>query len=104
MTAPQHAPATKNTPWWVYMVQTQSDKLYTGITTNLDRRFNEHCHDKSKQARFFRSDPAKALVYWQAQPDRSSASKLEAQLKKLTRMQKLKLVNDFQNSTVSSCP
>ncbi|MFT5518588.1 MAG: putative endonuclease, partial [Oceanospirillaceae bacterium] len=29
--------------WWVYMVQTQGGRLYTGITTDTKRRFKEHC-------------------------------------------------------------
>ena len=28
--------------WWLYIVETESGKLYTGITTDVNRRFNEH--------------------------------------------------------------
>lgn len=78
--------------WWVYMVQTQGGRLYTGITTDTKRRFKEHCEGGKLGARFFRTDPAFAMVFVEAQPDRSAASKREFAMKKLTRQQKWELV------------
>jgi putative endonuclease len=78
--------------WWVYMVQTQGGRLYTGITTDPKRRFKEHCDGGKLGARFFRTDPAFAMVFVEPQPDRSTASKREAVVKKLTRQKKLALV------------
>ena len=49
--------------WWVYMVQTQGGRLYTGITTDTKRRFKEHCDCGKLGARFFRTDPAHAMVF-----------------------------------------
>ncbi len=78
--------------WWVYMVQTQTGKLYTGITTDIERRFSEHCHSGGvKQAKFFRTDPARSVVYRESAENRSEASKREAAIKKLSRQQKCKL-------------
>ncbi|HCH25204.1 MAG TPA: endonuclease [Oceanospirillaceae bacterium] len=74
------------------MVETKSGKLYTGITTDPARRFNEHQNDPKLGARFFRSDPAKAMVYQEQQEDRSSATKREALIKKLPRKAKLALL------------
>ena len=49
----------KNDQWEVYMIETKSGKLYTGITNNLDHRFAAHL-DGRKGARFFRfSSPEK---------------------------------------------
>ena len=79
-------------PWWVYMVQTQGGRLYTGITTDPERRFKEHCKGGKLGARFFRSDPAQSMVYREPKQNRSTASKREAAIKKLTRAQKLALV------------
>jgi putative endonuclease len=78
--------------WWVYMVQTQGGRLYTGITTDTKRRFKEHCNGGKLGARFFRTDPAYALVFVESQPDRSAASKREFAMKKLSRQQKWELV------------
>jgi putative endonuclease len=80
--------------WWVYMLQTQSGKLYTGITTDIERRFKEHCGaSPARQAKFFRSDPASKIVYREAAENRSAASKREASIKKLTRQQKQQLAS-----------
>lgn len=78
--------------WVVYMIQTRSGKLYTGITTDLQRRFEEHKKGK-KGARFFHlSDPDK-IVYHKSYPNRSRATKREIEIKKMTRQQKLDLIN-----------
>jgi len=74
------------------MVKTQGGRLYTGITTDTKRRFKEHCEGGKLGARFFRTDPAYAMVFVEAQPDRSAASKREFAMKKLTRQQKWELV------------
>lgn len=81
--------------WWVYMVRCRSGRLYTGITTDTDRRFREHCGEGGKGARFFRSDPPEALVYRESAVDRSAASRREAEIKKLPRARKLALVGSF---------
>jgi putative endonuclease len=74
------------------MIQTVSGKLYTGITTDLDRRFQNHL-DGKKGARFFRTSQAETIVFRESHPDRSSASKRESAIKKLTRSEKLKLID-----------
>ncbi|MGK0498556.1 MAG: putative endonuclease [Oceanicoccus sp.] len=78
--------------WWVYMVETVKGKLYTGISTDVERRFQEHQSDRAKQAKFFRSDAAKAVVYRECCQDRSAASRREAAIKKLSRQQKCALI------------
>lgn len=76
--------------WFLYIVETENGKLYTGITTDLERRFKEHCENK-KGAKFFRSSAALKMVYSEKLPNRSEASKREAEIKKLSRAQKLNL-------------
>jgi putative endonuclease len=77
--------------WKLYVIQTKSGKLYTGITLDLKKRFNEHLNSK-RGAKFFRTDKPKAIVYFENLPDRSTALKREAQIKKMNRSQKLNLV------------
>lgn len=80
--------------WWVYLIETASGRLYTGITTDVERRFAEHCDvTAAKGAKFFRSDRAVAVVYSEPQANRSEASKREAAIKKLTRRQKCQLIS-----------
>jgi putative endonuclease len=76
--------------WTVYMVQTASGKLYTGITTDMDRRFREHASG-NRGGKFFRFSGPARVVYRETAPDRSAASAREAEIKKLTRRQKLDL-------------
>ncbi len=71
------------------MVETQSGKLYTGITTDVDRRFAEHSGAAgNKGAKFFRSDKPKKMVFQEASQNRSTASKREAEIKQLSRREK----------------
>ncbi len=78
--------------WEVYIVETSSGKLYTGITTDLDRRFTEH-QTGNKGARFFHFSDAKSIVFRESHPNRSDATKREISIKKMTRKQKLELIN-----------
>lgn len=80
--------------WVVYMIETESGKLYTGITNRLEERFNAH-QTKQKGARFFYfSEPSK-IVYTEPHPNRSEASKREAAIKKLPRSEKLLLIQSL---------
>lgn len=74
--------------WFVYMILTEKNRIYTGIATDVERRFFEHACDPSKGAKFFRSDSPKELLYVESCSNRSSASIKEAALKKLSRKQK----------------
>lgn len=78
-------------PWFVYIIRCRNGKLYTGITTDVARRFAEH-QEGGKGAKFTRANPPQDIVYQEACDDRSAASIREAQIKKLTRSQKLQLV------------
>lgn len=79
--------------WFVYIIETENGKLYTGITTDVERRFEEHKNDP-KGAKFTKANPPKEILFTEEHPDRSSASKREAQIKKLSRPQKLILINN----------
>jgi putative endonuclease len=77
--------------WFVYIIEAENGNLYTGITTDLERRFSEH-QSKQGGARFFHTSAAKQMVFHEPHPDRSSASKREATIKKLSRKAKLALI------------
>lgn len=86
---------SKKRKWQVYIIETQSGKFYTGITTNLSRRFSEHCMiSPSKGAKFFRTDKPKQVVYQEDHRCRSDALKREMIIKRLTKNQKRKLVEE----------
>ncbi|WP_051536946.1 GIY-YIG nuclease family protein [Shewanella marina] len=79
--------------WFLYMIETRQGHLYTGITTDVARRFEEHQSDPKKGAKYLRGKGPLTLVYQMACADRSGASKLEIAIKKLSRQQKLALIN-----------
>ncbi len=79
--------------WFVYIIEAENGYFYTGITTDLERRFSEH-QSKQAGAKFFHTSAAKQMVYHEHYPDRSSASKREAAIKKLTRKAKIDLIDN----------
>jgi DNA-3-methyladenine glycosylase I len=92
----QNLTSVKNT-WHVYMIGSVNGSLYTGITTDLQRRFKEH-QEKGKGARFFHLSAACSLLYHEEHPDRSSASKREAEIKKMKKHAKENLIKNFMEN------
>jgi putative endonuclease len=78
--------------WEVYIIQTRSGKFYTGITKDLERRFQEH-HNQKKGARFFQISQPEKIVFREKHFSRSEATKREIYIKKLNRQQKIELIN-----------
>jgi putative endonuclease len=76
--------------YFVYIIECKDKSLYTGITTDLDRRFAEHKNGIGSN--YTHAKQAKKLVYSESCPDRSSASKREAEIKSWTRGKKLNLI------------
>jgi len=70
------------TTWYVYMVFCADDTLYTGITTDLERRIQEH-NGSARGARYTRGRQPVRLAYYEKHPTRSAAGKREAYLKGL---------------------
>jgi putative endonuclease len=65
--------------------------MYTGITTDVTRRFEEH--KAGKGGNYTRTHKPVKVLYTEKQPDRGSALKREAEIKKLPRKRKESLVN-----------
>ena len=91
--------ASRGNHWWVYIIETDKGNLYTGITTDVDRRWQEHCasargEPHARGAKFFRSQQPLAVVYCKPYPDRQSASQAEAAIKAMDRQSKLDLVRN----------
>jgi putative endonuclease len=85
--------------WQVYIILCSDDSLYTGITNDVTRRFNQH-GDK-QGAKYFHGRQPKQLVYVETGHDRSSASKRECVIKKLPRLEKLQLLASDSNKVGS---
>lgn len=81
-------------PWFIYMILTQKNKLYTGISTDPERRFVEHLCDRVKGAKFFRSDSPVKIVYLEEVDTMSEALVRELWIKKLSSQNKRKLAGE----------
>jgi putative endonuclease len=77
--------------YYLYILECADKTLYTGITTDLKRRVGEHNGAKLGAKYTAARRPVK-LVYSKKFKDRSLASQAEAQVKKLSRSLKLKLI------------
>lgn len=84
--------------WYVYIIRCSDASLYTGITTDVKRRFAEHANHNGqhkgvkKGAKYFRARSPEEIVYVEGAHTRSSASQREASVKKLSRQEKLVLI------------
>ncbi|MCK5698121.1 MAG: GIY-YIG nuclease family protein [Gammaproteobacteria bacterium] len=73
------------------MILCSDDSLYTGITTDLQRRFAQHKNKKG--ARYFYGREPLKIVFTECANDRSSASKREYEIKHYSRIKKLALID-----------
>lgn len=77
--------------WYVYILRCADGTLYTGISTDPQRRAAEHNGD-GPGARYTRARRPVELAYTETVADRSAAARREAAIKRLSRMEKLRLV------------
>ena len=78
--------------WHIYILRCRNDALYTGITTDLERRVEEH--NRGVGARYTRAFRPVELVYSEAATGRAHALRRERAIKQLSRARKLALVAD----------
>ena len=76
--------------WFLYVLQCKDKSLYTGISTNVQRRIKEHANGKGSRA--LRGRLPLKLVYQESFSSRSAALKREAEIKKWPRKKKLALI------------
>ncbi|MFA5839771.1 MAG: GIY-YIG nuclease family protein [Candidatus Margulisiibacteriota bacterium] len=89
--------------FFVYIIECSNKALYTGITNNLVRRFEQH--RTGKGGHYTSYNPAISMKYFEKYGSRSEAAKRECQIKKWSRTKKLALINyDLQTlRTASKC-
>ena len=80
--------------WSVYLIRAGDGSLYTGIATEVARRFSEHESQGPKCAKYLRGRLPLDLVYLCEIGNRSEATKEELRIKSLSRKEKLKLVSE----------
>ncbi len=77
--------------WFVYILLCQDNSLYTGITNDLQARFQ--AHQSGKASKYTRAHPPIKVIYQESVLDKSSALKRELEIKSWTRLQKIKNLN-----------
>jgi putative endonuclease len=85
--------------WQVYIILCSDNSLYTGITTDIERRFRQHAEGNG--AKYFRGRQPLLVVYLENNHSRSSAAKRESQIKAINRAEKTLLVSR-QSTTVET--
>ena len=75
---------------YVYIVECADQTLYTGWTTDIDRRLKDH--NAGRGAKYTRERSPVRLVYVEEVPDRHLAMKRELEIKRMRRAKKLKLI------------
>ena len=76
--------------WQVYIILCSDNSLYTGITTDLDRRFRQHAEGTG--AKYFRGRRPLRVVYLENDHSRSSAAGREAKIKAMSHTEKMNLI------------
>jgi len=84
---------------FVYILECADGTLYTGWTTDLDRRVQ--AHNAGRGARYTRGRRPVRLVYWEHAADRGSAMRREAAIRRLRRRDKLALIHKEQGQSAS---
>jgi putative endonuclease len=74
--------------WFLYVIRCKHGRLYTGITTDVERRFAEHTSNGKKGAKCLRGKAPLTLVMKKKIGSRSMALKIEARVKKLPKIKK----------------
>jgi len=85
--------------WCVYMILCSDNSLYTGITSDIDRRIDQHAARRG--AKYFRGRTPRRVVYLESGHDRSSATQREAAIKKLRRLQTDCLIVSASNEVLT---
>jgi putative endonuclease len=90
--------------WFLYVVRCAGGSLYTGVTTDVGRRFAEHASGGPRAAKYLRGRSPLKLAFWAKIGPKSTALSLERRFKGLSRTRKLALISgqqswtDFQDS------
>lgn len=81
--------------WFVYILKASDNSLYTGITTDIKRRLEEHNSDNKLGSKALRAKRPVTLAYFEKCETRSDATKREIEIKKMERKDKLILIQNF---------
>ena len=90
------SPATANTKWFVYILRCADDSLYTGVTTDVDKRLKQHNGIEKNGAKYTRGRQPVRLVYQEDSVSRTSACQREHAIKSLKKHEKERIIEQHQ--------
>lgn len=93
--------ADNKPPWFVYILRCADNTLYTGITTDVDKRIKQHNGIKKNGAKYTQHRRPVQLVYQESSDSRSNASKREHSIKSLKKIQKESLIDIYQIKNIA---
>jgi len=96
--APEAA-SSSDKVWYIYMIRCPDGAIYTGISTDVSRRFGEH--QSGKGAKYLRGKSPLTLIYQKQAGSHSDALKLEIAMKKLSKSEKEGIIKE---NKANNCP
>ena len=78
--------------WYLYLIRCRDDTLYTGISTDVDRRFAQHQSERYAGSKYLKGRGPLSLVFKEKLGSRSLALKMEHRVKKMAKARKEKLI------------
>lgn len=80
--------------YYLYILECCNNTFYTGYTTDIQRRYQEHCQG-SEKCKYTRSFPPRRIAAcWETSADLSTTMKIESEIKKLSRIEKLAITEN----------
>lgn len=86
--------------WFVYILECAGERLYTGITNDVNKRFQKHATGKG--AMFTRINRPIKILAWNAYANKSEAAKIEYRLKNFPRAAKVEWVQFYSKNLVQA--
>lgn len=84
--------------WYIYILKCSDGSLYTGVTTDIERRLHEHNHS-SRGARYTRARRPLSLAYREPAESRAQACRREWEIKQLSAVDKRRLISAQQKKS-----
>ncbi|WP_066742850.1 GIY-YIG nuclease family protein [Cupriavidus sp. D384] len=88
--------ASTDTPWFLYLLECEGNSIYTGVTTDVQRRYAQHVAGIG--AKYTRARKPLRLLGWLAYPNKSEALKAEIRTKRMSAAQKRAMCATLQQT------
>jgi putative endonuclease len=84
---------TDSSKWIVYLLECANEHLYCGITNDISKRIKQHNGELKGGAKYTKANKPCRLVFQESAISRSAALRRESEIKKLKRIDKIKLIS-----------